>query len=118
MKVITTFGIYDDVYLRVGRYFVDGALFIDMHSVEEGPLANITVCLCDPELAPDESYVDVNNFPEVLEVIADLNLGTPVIGKEKDSGYVTYPAVKFNKDAVLSEAVRSEGFNWEDKVCT
>lgn len=117
MKAITTFGIYGDAYFCVGRYLADGALFINMHSVEDGPLANITVCLRDPELAPDESYVDVNNFPEVLELIADLDIGTPT-GEMKDSGYVTYPVVKFNKDAVLRKAVRSEGFRWEDKTCT
>ena len=116
MKAITTFGIYEDAYFCVGRYLADGALFINMHSVEDGPLAPITVCLHDSDLLPDESYVDVNNFPEVLELIADLNLGT-LTGKTRQSGFVTYPLVKFNKDVVLKESVRSEGFSWEDKSC-
>lgn len=116
MTVKTTFGTYEDAYFQVGRYLIDGALFLAMQSISEGGLAPITVCLRDPDLAPDESYVDVNNFPEVLELIADLNLGTPT-GKTRQSGFVTYPLVKFNKDVVLKESVRSEGFCWEDKTC-
>lgn len=116
MKIKTTFGVFDDAYIRVSRYKADRALFLDLQSPSEGGLARITVCLRDPDLAPDESYVDVNNFPGVLELIADLNLGTPT-GKTRQSGYVTYPVVKFNKDVVLKDYVVSDGFRWEEKTC-
>lgn len=112
MKVKMTFGIYDDAYFRVSRYKADHALFVGLHSHSEGPLANITVCLGDRDLQENESYVDVNNFPEVLDFILENELGTPT-GKLMQSGYVTYPVVAFdmNKlcagDAILSEEVRA-----------
>ncbi len=102
MTLKTTFGIYEDAYLRVSRYLADNSLYVGAWSRSEGALANITVCLGDPELAEDESYVDVNNYPEVLETVADLGLGTPT-GKVWKSGYVTYPVVRFDLDKLLSD---------------
>lgn len=111
MKIKTTFGVYEDAYLRVSRYKADDALFVSVWSHSEGPLARLTVCLDDPDLSEDESYVDVNNFPEVLELIADHDLGTPT-GKTKQSGYVTYPVVKFDMEKLLhGESVLATCFN-------
>ena len=116
LTLYTTFGIYEDGYFRLSRYLADGSLFIAIWSHSEGALANLTVCLGDPELAPDESYVDINNLPEVLNMVVDLKIGTP-IGKTRLSGYCTYPVVKFNKDVIMPDALTAERFSWEDKTC-
>lgn len=104
-----------DCYFRIASYMSDQSLFIALWSHTEGPLLNLTVCLCDPDLAPDESYVDINNFPKVLEMIADLELGTPT-GKMKKSGYVTYPVVKFNMEE-LNKPFTAIVLGKEDKTC-
>lgn len=100
MQIKTTFGIYEDGYLRVSRYLADNSLYVAAWSHSEGPLAGLTVCLGDMDLAENESYVDVNNFPEVLELIADLDLGVPT-GEVRQSGFVTYPVVAFDLDKLL-----------------
>lgn len=95
MKIRTTFGTYENAYLSVSRYEADDSLFVSAWCFGKGPIATLTVCLHDRDLGADESYVDVNNFPEVLELIADLGIGSPT-GKVRQSGYVTYPVVKFD----------------------
>lgn len=112
MTIKTRFGTYHNGYFRVGRYLADNSLCIDVWDHLEGPLAKLTVCLEDRELAADESYVDVNNFPEALGFIADHNLGTPT-GKTRQSGYVTYPVVKFDKAAFSHDYVALPDFSWE-----
>ncbi|MDE5817721.1 MAG: DUF4313 domain-containing protein [Lachnospiraceae bacterium] len=100
MTIKTTFGVYHDGYLRVSRYLADNSLFVAAWSHDEGALANLTVCLGDTSLSENESYVDVNNYPEVLEVVADLGLGIPT-GEYRQSGYVTYPVVAFDMEKLL-----------------
>lgn len=100
MRIKTTFGIYEDGYLRVSRYLADNSLYVAAWSHNDGALASLTVCLGDMTLAENESYVDVNNFPEVLELIADLNLGVPT-GEVRQSGFCTYPVVAFDLEKLI-----------------
>lgn len=98
--ISTPYGIYEHAYLRIGRYQADSALFIEIDDKYEGGIVRLTVCLGDDSLAPDESYVDVNNFPDVLEFIKNNRLGLPT-GKTRKSGFVTYPVVKFDMERLL-----------------
>lgn len=109
MTLKTTFGIYHDAYLRVSRYLADNSLFVAAWSHSEDALVNLTVCLGDMGLAEDEAYVDINNYPEVLETIADLKIGVPT-GEVRRSGYVTYPVVRFNLEKLLHDAVLARCF--------
>lgn len=100
MIINTPYGTYKNAYFRVGRYHADNSLFIEIDDKYDGGIVRLTTCLGDDSLAPDESYVDVNNFPDVLEFIRNNHLGKRT-GKEMQSGYVVYPVVKFDLDRLL-----------------
>ena len=63
----------------------------------EGPVARITVCLCDPTLAENEAYVDTNNCPWVVNFLETKGLAKST-GRMRRSGYCTYPAMKFDRE--------------------
>lgn len=96
MKLKTEWGTYD-VFLATSTYRADDALYIEI-CTEEEPFSNLTVCLDDPSLEENESYVDTNNLPEALDFIREYNLGE-VIGS-RVSGFCIYPLVRFNLDEV------------------
>jgi hypothetical protein len=95
MKIKTAFAEYDNVFLTKGHYYADGSLAIRAFNDEDGPITNVTVCLCDKTLQENEAYVDTNNFPGALEFIEENGLGKPT-GGYRQSGYCLYPKVKFN----------------------
>ena len=51
LEVKTSYATYTDCTLRVGQYQMDGSIAVEIFSRREGPVARITVCLCDPALA-------------------------------------------------------------------
>lgn len=91
MRMETSFGTYDGVLLEVGKYMTDESLAIEAWNMEVGPIARLTVCLCDKKLGEDEAYVDTNNCPWALEFIEREKLGKRT-GKTRISGYCVYPA--------------------------
>ena len=50
MTLKTTFGVYEGVYLRVGKYQADNSVAIEAWNQQDGPIATLTVCLCDRSL--------------------------------------------------------------------
>ena len=97
MEVKTEFRTYKGVFLKVGNYMADGSLAVEIENRSEGPIARLTVCLTDPFLRENESYVDTNNCPWVLAFIKKYQLGEES-GYVKKSGYCTYPAVRFDME--------------------
>ena len=93
--VKTDFGSYSNCVLQVGKYQHDGSLALEIFSYEEGPIARITVCLDDKNIAEDEAYVDTNNCPWAADFIEDNGLGKNT-GKIRLSGYCIYPLFKFD----------------------
>lgn len=93
----TDYAVYENVFLQVGKYRADDSIAIMAENRKDGPIATITVCLCDKGLEENESYVDTNNCPWALDFIKENKLGEPT-GKWRQSGYCTYPAVKFNTE--------------------
>lgn len=99
MTIKTEFSTYRNVFLGTNRYCADNSLYICAWNEEDGPIADITVCLDDSFIKENESYVDTNNFPGVMEFIEKYKLGKPT-GLLGFSGYCCYPLVEFDMDAI------------------
>lgn len=54
MKIKTEFRVYENVYLKIGKYMADNSIAIETWNRTEGPIARITVCLTDPFLRENE----------------------------------------------------------------
>lgn len=50
MTLMTEFRVYENVYLKVGKYHADNSVAIQVWNRQNGPIATITVCLCDRSL--------------------------------------------------------------------
>ena len=97
LEVKTSYATYDDCVLAVGQYQMDGSIAVEIVSKREGPVARLTVCLCDPSLGEDESYIDTNNCPWAVDFLQSKDLAK-MAGKTRRSGYCVYPTMKFNRD--------------------
>lgn len=97
LKVETSYAVYENCTLRVAEYQADGSMAVEIFSRQEGPVARLTVCLCDPTLTKDEAYVDTNNCPWAVAFLEENGLAERT-GKMRASGYCIYPAMKFNRE--------------------
>lgn len=95
MELKTEFRVYQDVYLVIGRYFMDDSIAVDVQNDEDGPIARLTVCLVDKTLGENEAYIDTNNCSWAVDFIEENCLGEKT-GRSRESGYCTYPVVKFD----------------------
>lgn len=87
LEVKTSYATYTDCTLRVGQYQMDGSIAVEIFSRREGPVARITVCLCDSALAENEAYVDTNNCPWVVDFLEAKGLAKST-GRTRRSGYL------------------------------
>ena len=71
----TRYGNYKVDFLSANTYRADDSPAITAWSMEDGPIATITVCLDDSRLEPNQSYVDTNNCPWAPEWIEKNGLG-------------------------------------------
>ena len=90
----TEYNSYTVDFLEVGRYVHDGSLAIRAWSMEDGPIATITVCIDGENPKPNEAFVDTNNCPWAPKWIEENVLGRPT-GLIARSGYCDYPLYKF-----------------------
>lgn len=97
MNLITEYSEYKDVKIAINHYVRDNSLAIKLWNEEEGPIAMITTCLCDPTLNENEAYIDTNNCPWAMDFITQNNLGRDT-DYSRSSGYCVYPLVEFNMD--------------------
>lgn len=95
LEVKTSFGTYTNCFLKVDHYRADNALAVLLFNKTEGPIATLTVCLCDNHLKGNESYVDTNNCPWVIDFLEEKGLAI-FTGKVKSSGFCVYPAMEFD----------------------
>ena len=63
LNVKTNYSTYKNCMLRLGRYMTDGSLAVEIYNRQDGEIARLTTCLCDPTLPEDMAYVDTNNCP-------------------------------------------------------
>lgn len=99
LEVKTSYATYTDCTLRVGQYQMDGSITVEIFSRREGPVARITVCLCDSALAENEAYVDTNNCPWVVDFLEAKGLAKST-GRTRRSGYCIYPAMEFDREKI------------------
>lgn len=93
--VKTDFTTYKNCHFVTSQYITDDNLAIIILDTKGMGVATITKCLNDISIKPNESYVDVNNCPWAIDLIQSLGVGK-LTGKERKSGYCTYPVVKFD----------------------
>lgn len=91
----TEYGTYNDCFLKVDHYRADNALAVLLFSKTEGPIATLTVCLCDNHLKENESYVDTNNCPWVVDFLEGKGIAK-LSDKVRLSGYCVYPVMEFD----------------------
>ncbi len=104
MTMRTTYGVYEGVYLKVGKYQADDSVEIQAWNQQDGLIAALTVCLCDRSLGEGEAYIDTNNCPWAVDFIEQEELGKRN-GRSGQSGYCTYPVVKFDMKKVKEKEV-------------
>ena len=91
----TEYGTYTDCFLKVDHYRADNALAVLLFSKTEGPIATLTVCLCDNRLKENESYVDTNTCPWVVDFLKGKGIAK-LSDKVRLSGYCVYPTMEFD----------------------
>lgn len=99
MILRTAYRVYEGVYLQEGKYQADDSVAIQAWNRHDGPIATLTVCLCDKSLGEGEAYVDTNNCPWAVDFIEKEGLGKRT-GRVSQSGFCTYPVVKFDMEKV------------------
>lgn len=50
LNVKTNYSVYKNCMLRLGRYMSDGSLAVEIYNRQDGEIARLTTCLCDPTL--------------------------------------------------------------------
>ncbi len=96
--ITTAYARYEGCTLTSAAYANNGHIYIGIEN-EEGPIANLTVNISGIEAYPQDcGAVDTNNFPEAVELIARLGIGT-LVGYGA-SGFCTYPIYRFDTEAV------------------
>lgn len=94
MVLKTEYGTYENCFLRVNKYLADGSTYVGLYN-DEGPVATLTVCLDDHKRLAWESYLDTNNFPEVVDFVTEYGLGI-LTGEYGASGFCMYPVVEWD----------------------
>lgn len=97
LVLTTKYSKYSHCKVSINRYAIGNSPCIDIYNKEDGPIARLTVCLGDPTLEEDYSYLDTNNCPWALDFIKTFNFGTDT-GLKGASGYCTYPLIKWNME--------------------
>lgn len=97
LEIKTSFTTYTDCFLKVDHYMEDNALAVLLFSKTEGPIATLTVCLCDNYLKENESYVDTNNCPWVVDFFEGKGIAK-LSDKVRPFGFCVYPVMEFDEE--------------------
>ena len=116
-------GAKGEVVCHVGSYGMNGTLRIELVQIVDMPLAppgmrpfqepfgTVTVNLPVSHALPtDVQFIDVNNLKGIGEWLVSNGIARPT-GYECQSGYVTFPAYRFNlseKERALVDSRRAE----------
>ena len=98
--VKTEYATYSNCILEVNRYANNDHIAISIFSLDEGPIAGLTVNIDGIERRDaDCACVDVNNFPEAIRVIQELGIGK-YLGYELVAGWCSYPVYEFDLNKI------------------
>ena len=87
--------------------YTNGNLAVVLQTDTKGvpqDFATITVNFPDEHLLPNQAYLDINNVPGIEQFVEDHQLGKPN-GREKISGYCTYPLYVFDLARCMEHGV-------------
>ena len=89
---------YEGYKLKIvlGKYY-NGNRAIQLYTDDGEPFVTLTVNIC--ELPTDEACIDINNFPDGIELIRKYELGV-FTGNYVYSGFCSYPVFYLNMDNV------------------
>ena len=107
IDVVTQWATYKNCFLNLNHYVADNSLYVGLWNYEDGPIADLTVCLNDKTLKENQAYIDVNNFPEAIQIINQCKLGE-FCGINGTSGYCTYPLVTFDMEMLNKHIEKGE----------
>lgn len=99
LDVETSYSVYKNCMLRLGRYMSDSSLAVEIYNMQDGAIARVTACLSDPTLGENESYVDTNNCPWATSFLESNGLAKRT-GKTRRSGYCIYPEMEFDREKI------------------
>ena len=87
------------LYIEKSVYVYGNKLSLHLYAIDDGPYASMTINITDCELKEDEVILDVNNFPEVKDLMEKYKLGV-FTDYSVQSGYCWYPIYKLNMEEV------------------
>lgn len=109
------YGEIHKVFFVASSYRNDGSLAVECYFINEeyysenGPAENAvdswavtTVNLCDPRQQGDKAFADTNNSRELVKFMEEQGLCKSA-GAVGQSGYCTYPLMKWNTKKFLAE---------------
>lgn len=101
LSLVDNFGNSYNLSIVKNTYQHNGSMYLGLVDAEEGPYADITVCLERYTPAKDCAFVNVNDFYgfDIIDWLEKHNLGT-VTERMGYSGYCAYPEVHFNMNEV------------------
>ena len=83
-------------------YKSNSQLAVIAYTEDGEPYADITVCLPEFKLKPNDQFVDTNNLPGIDEWLEENGLAK-YLGVCGCSGYCEYPLMKFNTEKLREE---------------
>lgn len=97
------FGKTRNLCFGLSQYSYNGNLAIEAYDADNGePYASVTVNL--GLLLPEFAFIDVNNFPEIKEILESLGIAK-YAGATRCSGYCKYPLYQFEMDKLKEYSV-------------
>ena len=82
--------------IKLGKYY-NGNTAIQLYTESSEPFTTLTVNICD--MPKDEVCLDVNNFPDGIELMKKYELGI-FTGNVVYSGFCSYPVFYLNMNNV------------------
>ena len=97
-----SWGRWYEGFITVDEYRKPKNTYLQLWTIEEEfgypePYATMTVNL--NQLEDGYAYLDTNNFPQVVKIFEEYNLGT-YTGMSKMSGFCIYPLYKLNMEEI------------------
>lgn len=88
----------EEVFLTTGIYMSTGNTSLNATCSNGEPYGCLTVNLPDVNLeSPDLAFLNINLFGiDVEKFITESGLGKKVVGRDRKSGYLTYPLYKLD----------------------
>ncbi len=107
---LSAWGEQYDLCAEIGTYAVGGGVAIQLHAIQDTelePFSLMTVNIAPYPAKFPKAYVDVNDFPEVEDLIKRYKLGTPT-GKVVMAPFCTYPEYSFDFNELAKYTLNPE----------